>query len=424
MKPKLYDWQQPSADRIVSIFNAGGQVAIDASDTGAGKTYVALEVISQLKVPVLIICPKSVKTAWARAAEDFGVKPIAILTSQKLLYRNPHYVDDAWALPDNTLIIWDEAHQGSGEATKTVVIFARTKVFKVPVLALSATIADTPLKMRGLGFLLNLHSFNKPSFKRWCLDHGCYPSPFALGKLEFSKGPKGRKALADIHAEIKDRMVRIQRSDIPDFPQGLVISKLIDLDASYAKEVKQIYKDMEARLKLPGANELVELGKAREKTERYKVPAFVELVTETLAEGVSPVVFLNYHSSREALVDALTEAGITNVSQIHGRQNDEDRAEAIDRFQDNTNHVCVVMAAAGGAGISLHDLNGRPRATFVTPSFNAVEMLQVLGRAHRLGGSKVIQTFVLAANTIEERIHRAIQRKLKNIQTLNDGDLV
>lgn len=418
--PTLFDWQQPSADKLVEIFNGGGNIAVDASDTGAGKTYVALEAVSRLKVPFLIICPKSVKTAWARVAEQFGLVPLGIVTPQKLLFKNPHYVSGTWNLPDNALIIWDEAHQGSGEKTKTVIVFARTKVFNIPVLALSATIADTPLKMRGLGFLLGLHEFNSTSFKRWCLDHACFPSPFAMGKLEFSKSKRGRLAIAKIHAEIKDRMVRISREDIPDFPEGYIVSKLVDLDAKYTAEINKIYATMDERLKQPKANPLTEANRAREQVELYKVPLLLELARESLDEGASPVVFLNYHSSRNALMEALTKSGIKNISQIHGMQNDTARVEAIDLFQDNTNHVCVAMIQAANAGIGLHDLHGRPRVSYLCPNFDPRQFIQALGRIHRVGGSKVVQTIVLAANTIEEkRIHKAVQRKLQNIALFN-----
>ena len=424
MRPTLFHWQKPSADTLVEIFAGGKQVALDASDTGAGKTYVALDTVSRLRRPFLIICPKSVKTAWTRTAEQFGVTPIGIITPQRLLYKNPYYKNQEWDLPDNAMILWDEIQQGTaGENTKTTVALGRTKVYRVPVLAMSATIADSPLKMRGLGFLLGLHDFNKSSFKRWCLAHGCYPSPFAYGKLEFSKAQRGRDAIAGIHEDIKSSMVRIKREDIPDFPEGHVIARLVDLDDKYAEEIDKLYKDLDERLKHPSCNELVARGQAREKTECLKVPAFVDLITDALAEGTSPVMFLNYHSSREALAEALAEIGINNVSQIHGRQNEEERARGIDLFQDNTNHVCIVMTQAGGAGVSLHDLNGRPRVSFITPSDKAIDMVQCLGRIHRVGGSKVVQTFILAAGTVEEKVYNNVQRKLYNISLLNDGDL-
>ncbi len=421
---KLFPWQQPSADKLVKIFESGGQVAIDASATGSGKTYIALDAARRLKAKPLVIAPRAARTAWMRVAADFGVTLTDVITPQRLLYSNPYYNNGEWKYEG--LILWDEIHKGtSGENTKTTLALARTRVYQIPVLALSATIADSPLKMRGLGFLMGLHGFNKPSFRRWCMEHGCFPSPFVRGKLEFSKGQRGKDALARIHNAIANRMVRLRLCDIPDFPEGLVESKLFDLDEKYAKEVDEIYEQMEDRLKQPGANELVEVGRAREKVERCKVPLFVELVQDALEEGNSVVAFINYHSSRRALIEALAGAGIKPIAQIHGEQKPDEQVENMDRFQANTAKVCVVMVQAGGASINLHDVHGtNPRVSLITPSFSATDVLQCLGRIHRTGGTPVTQTFVLAAGTIEERIHRAIQRKLGAIQLLNDGDLL
>ncbi len=422
---ELYGWQKPSADTLEKIFRSGIEIALDASDTGSGKTFISLEVVRRLGVPFLVICPKAVRTAWARAAEAFGLTPIGIINPQKLLFKNPYYnrATKEWDLPDGTLIIWDEVQNGtSGPTSKTTVALARTKVYGIPVLAMSATIADSPLKLRALGFLLGLHQFNTSSFHNWCLAHGCKPSPFHRG-LDFSKGARGREALKRIHDEIKDRMVRISRADIPEFPEGHIVSNLYNLDEKYAREVNDIFAQMDERLKLPKANPLSELGQAREKVELIKVPLLADLALEALEEGTSPVLFINYHSARESLVGTLAKAGVKNVSQVHGLQKDVERDADIDAFQANRNHVCVVMTQAGGAGISLHDLNGRPRVSFITPSYNAQHIIQCLGRIHRVGGTPVTQTFVLIADTVEEKIHAAIQRKVGSISMLNDGDL-
>jgi hypothetical protein len=423
-KVTLFDWQQPSADKIVKIFKAGGQVALDASDTGAGKTYIALDAMRTLNRRPLVLCPRSGKTSWQRLAAQFGVPLLDVITSQRLLYKNPYYVNKAWNLPSDSMLLFDEVHQGtSGPKTKTTEALGRTRVYKIPVLALSATVADSPIKLRGLGFLMELHDYNMSSFNRWCLDHGCYPSPFARGKLEFSKARKGREALKVIHAAMQDRVVRIRREDIPGFPEGIICSKLVDLDKDYTKQINEIYADMDDRLKRPAANELVLRGQAREKTECFKIPVLTELVLAALAEGTSPVVFLNFHSSREALAASLLAAGVHNISQIHGKQTDDERVADMDAFQNNTNHVAIVTTGAGGASINLHDLHGRPRVSFLSPSDKAIDMVQCLGRTHRTCGSDVIQTFVLAAGTVEEKVHRNLQRKINCIRTINDGDL-
>ena len=86
----------------------------------------------------------------------------------------------------------------------------------------------------------------------------------------------------------------------------------------------------------------------------------------------------------------------------------------------------LVNLAAGNAGISLHDLDGKfPRHSIVCPSWSAINLVQALGRIHRAEGkSPCLQKIVFAAETIEERCCERVQAKLDNLDMLNDGDLV
>jgi superfamily II DNA or RNA helicase len=59
----------------------------------------------------------------------------------------------------------------------------------------------------------------------------------------------------------------------------------------------------------------------------------------------------------------------------------------------------------------------------ITPGWSAKTLKQVLGRIHRAGGTRAQQYFVLVAKTAEERVAKAIQRKLKNLEALNDDDI-
>ena len=170
---------------------------------------------------------------------------------------------------------------------------------------------------------------------------------------------------------------------------------------------------MSERMRKPGASELAELGKARERTEYIKCGLFLELIKDALAQETSPVVFLNYREPLARLRELLKENGINNVSMIHGEQSLMVRDVEIADFQSNKNHVALVITAAGGTGVSLHDVhNARPRAAIISPSYNASDVKQCLGRIHRVGGTRSVQTFVLASGTVEEKVYKAITAKL------------
>ena len=46
--------------------------ALDASDTGTGKTFVSIQICKNLKLIPWIVCPKSVVSAWVKVLKLFG----------------------------------------------------------------------------------------------------------------------------------------------------------------------------------------------------------------------------------------------------------------------------------------------------------------------------------------------------------------
>ena len=83
--------------------------------------------------------------------------------------------------------------------------------------------------------------------------------------------------------------------------------------------------------------------------------------------------------------------------------------------------MVVANIAAGGTGVSLHDINGkRPRISLISPTFSAKDHLQTLGRIHRNGAkSDAIQKILVAADSIEEKVMESINRKLNNLEALH-----
>lgn len=425
----LLDWQQPFYERQRDILKRDG-VALNALPTGAGKTYITASLLTDFPNHKLFVtCPKAVITAWHRVTLDLGFPPERVLgvwNWEKLqTKRTPFYTAAGWQLPKDTLFVADEVHKGaSGPTTITTKMLAAIKIRSIPTVLQSATVADSPLKLRAAGYLLGLHDFNTASFYAWCRKWGCYASPFHSG-LDFPKGKRGLELMKRMHDELlKDKMLRCTFDDIPGFPECQTEAVLFDLDAKYTAEVNRIYEELEETLKKPNTNELVEQLRARQRVELFKVPLLTDLANDHVADGKSVVVFTSFRGTQDKLV---AELGSANVVRIYGGQGEAERQAAIDSFQSNDKHVILVMIQAGGAGLSLHDVHhARPRVALLCPTYSATDFKQALGRVHRVGGTKALQCVVLAAGTVEERVKRAIDRKVHNIDALNgltDEDL-
>jgi hypothetical protein len=428
-----FDWQQQKIDLVAEIFKSSS-VAFDMSDTGTGKTVTALGILKALNKPAVVVAPKKVHTSWKRTAEAMGVSHLLIdvVNAERLQYKNNWFKMEGkwrkergewvgkgmWLVPADAMLIIDEVHRGcSGPKTKTTRIMSCSKAQKIPVLAMSATMADNPLKMRFIGYLAGLHMYNQASFYGWCRKNGCFEMPGIRG-LHFSKGQRGSDHMAAIHKEISDISVRTRAEDVPGFPESIVQPKLYDLDGKSLGMMVSAYAEL-AKL-LEAHTPLTEMLRARQKVELIKVPLLAELAIESMDEGRAPVIFVNFRDTLFKLKSVLEGMNYGVGKVIGGESADDD----IDAFSADKLDAMICMTS-GGFGISLHATEGmRPRESFISPSYNAVDMKQNLGRIRRINGSKVVQTFVLIANTIEEKIHDAIMRKARNIASLNGDDLL
>ena len=77
IEDKLLKYQVPHFFQLEEIFKVKNCV-LDASDTGTGKTYVALALALSLGKKPLVICPKSVIPNWISVAKTLGVELFGI----------------------------------------------------------------------------------------------------------------------------------------------------------------------------------------------------------------------------------------------------------------------------------------------------------------------------------------------------------
>ncbi len=438
----LFPWQVPQRDTIVRFLRDGGFFC-DASTTGAGKTYTALSAASALRCPVLVVAPKAARTQWERVAADVGVRLVGIVNPQALIMskRQPWY--DAgtrlWTVPPDTLVIFDEVHRGaSGIDSQTTFAVARLKAYRgVRLLCLSATVADSPLKMRATGYWLDFHRFNEPSFYAWCAANGCEYKQVPGSDRKLVKGvgrvecpPKydyfftgGPAAMRRIREAAGGRIAGLQVDDIPGFPEQRVEIVLVDLASKDRSEVERAYAEMSERMLSHPTDGRAAYAKELERVEFVMAEYRAEMAAKDVEDGNSVVLFFNFTEPR-LRAEAWFRKRNLAFAAVHGDQRPDDRQEGIDAFQANAVHLATVMVQAGGVALSLHDVrHERLRISSLAPAANAAEFVQAMGRIRRTGGTHVLQKVVLAAQTPQERLAENLSKKIDNIDAINDSDL-
>ena len=420
---KLLDWQEPACQRTIDILKAGSLCA-NLSDAGAGKTYIGIEAVRRMGLKALVWAPKSSLGAWRRVAEQLDASDVLldVLNPEKIAPgKTQWFTGGKWCLPKDAILICDELHRGaSGVDSRQTQVIALTKAYGIKVMALSATIASSPLQMRALGYLAGLHKYTAADYYNWCRRNGAYWATFGgHGHWDFPKGPKGRELMVKLHDQLAPMMVRLRIQDIPSFPTTAIQPLLLTLPKRDSAEFMAAYDALEIALKKPGVNPMVERLKARQRTEKFKVPGMIELIEDALEAGNSVVVLVQFRDTLKQL-----ESKFPWTAQLHGGQTAIERQEAIDKFQSNEVRLICGTQGAGGLSVSLHDLDGQhPRVAFHTPGDRADELRQAFGRVHRTGGTHSVQHIVLAADTVEDRVYRNVIAKAGNIDALVDGDL-
>lgn len=423
------NYQVAHIDTLVEAIRTHG-VAKDGSDAGAGKTYCALFAAKKLGMDVFVACPKALVSTWTNCGTALGVK-VTALNYEKLRMGNTPFVKKqgrgfAWHLPANTLLVMDEDHYLGGQGTLTAKLGVYARSQRVPLLLLSATSADTPLKMWALGYCLGLHRLN--DYWDWLPRHGCTRNIF--NGWEFDNGPVGKAHLKRIHAQIygAGRVgSRICTADVPNFPKGIDSADTYTVDKP--AQINAIYSKLAASLKVLEAAKEADVGlsitmnlRARQEVELCKVPILVELAKNALAQGNSALVFVNFRETLDRVVEELAQF---NPAVVKGGQTSADRDAEVARFQANQTRAAVCMIQAGGVGLSFHDLHGgHPRESIISPGWSATQLVQTMGRTVRDGAlTTSVRRLVFAAGTIEDQVCAAVKTKLGNLSMLNDGDL-
>jgi len=446
----LLEPQKIHSTKLLNSLHLNG-FAFDASPTGTGKTYCASWIAKNYGSSVVVICPKSVQKNWFDTLKSFGIDNPIVMTFERLVRGNTDYYTydmsvylnrtNWWKslgitvnFPNNSLVILDEVHKCKGQKSLSGECLVAIKNAGHKLLMLSASAATNVTEMKAFGYATLIHSGY--GFYDFCKDNGVAFNRFGLGTWDANL-QKCKKGMVRIHDTLFNTLGcanRMNRKDFGNiFPDNQVIADGFDLGSNTAK-LQSVYNEMEYELMNLDESSMeysehhfAIIMKARRQSEILKVPAMVSWIEDMYDEGVSPVVFINFRETLEAIEKRLNSAKYSGkIAKIVGGQTQKQRDNEIEQFQSDIKRICLVMVAAGSASVSLHDLNGNyPRHTLINPSYSAINTLQALGRCHRANGkTPVVQRFFFANGVeIEEKMRKRVNLRLTNLDSLNDGDL-
>lgn len=417
----LFPYQQKAVERHLKILDSVG-ASLDGTGCGGGKTVIASSVASRYALPTGVICPKSVIAKWTDTLSSFGIEPLFVLNPEKLRTGNTLWLakipgrgktpNFKWSLPhDRILLIFDEAHMFGAHSSQNGKLLEAAQGHAV--LMLSATAAESPLKMKAIG--VNLRLFTPNYYWKWVREMGATESRW--GGLEWdSRQPENKEKMERLHYSVfTNRGYRVSEEELrSELPELMCSDEPLWLTPKDRAEIKKLYEEMSDQEDPGGVKNL----RQRQAVEIVKVPYLVEKAKEVVEGGGSVVLFLNFHASIDAARVHFDEGCV-----IDGREKPETRAKTQARFQRGELKVVVVQIAAGGQSIDLHDTTGlHPRVALLCPQFSGLVEQQALGRIARVGAKSRALAIRLYAGTLEQAALNVTSEKRENVEIFNSGE--
>lgn len=417
-----------------------------ADDMGTGKSHAIANRLRSLvtyqdnNFRALILCPKSVMDGWQKQLKqhadlpsdiiDGGAAhrrraldcpcPIKIVNYEMLRYMD--FDEKPWGA-----LVLDEVHRCKNLTVQTSKLVRRLSEQARFCWALSGTPAPN-----GLEDWCGVLAAVDPAGVPWQTKSG-FEARYCLRSRVGEDGPwkiSGYRNILDLQRVVSRYTSRVTKEVLTDLPAKTFMPRTARLIGEQARIYREIRNDAVARLGalkedglLTVANVLTELlrllqivggfvpaddGRLYELPDKAKIHALMEVLEDVGDRQV--VIWTAFDAEANWIARWLIEKHDCSISILTGQTTGKARCDAIERFRDGSSRYFVGTTAAGGVGIN--GLEVADVEVFYSRNYNLTDYLQAQDRLHRIGQkNNVTVVNLLAANTIDEKVDAALERK-------------
>lgn len=447
--------------------------ALLADEMGVGKTLQAIIAAIRVNLPILVICPASIKVNWAREIIDqdteaqiqivdpgdeihdyatgngtkwliinydlldkYGAEGLRLLINYKtLIVDEAHSIKEISTLRSKaTLDIGQEAEYvflitGTPILNRPIELYPLLKIIRHPITFTNAG------KDNWYGYAFRYCSGYFREVKRWLTDRRTGKK--VLRKMRFLE-VKGASNIPELKQRIADSYIRRLKSDVLKLPEKFRHKEEVvmsDLHTKLYTEAWQNYINYLDRIKeelikelgseeaydekmqnIEASKHLVEMQKLQQITSAAKIRKVSEDAYKLAKSGKKVLIFTTYTDTLEKLKRIFLHNNL-KVAIINGQTKNEQRVKAVDAIQqDDETFIFIGNIKAAGVGITL---TRSRHVLFIDTEWTPGINKQAEDRSHRYGQTQEVNIYYyVAKDTIDEDKQEALAEKIKVIDSI------
>lgn len=450
LKGTLRPFQNIGVSMIDYFIKQNRHGALLADDMGTGKTIQSLAYLQlhpELR-PAIIVCPASVKINWGREAIKWlSPQPkVQILYTETpykingdiiiINYNILHYWVETLKNIKAKIIILDECQKfknNKAKQTKAVKQLSKKIPYRIPT---SGTpIENRPQEIYNAWYLVDPD--NCPTYWEFCMKF-CDAKNNGYG-WDFS-GASNTQELHEllINSCMIRRLKKDVLSELPDKEYSFIPLEINNekeyrfAENNFIKYIteklfnvfsalnvsKQTAIEMSAnavRKKL-NAETFAKIEELKQLASKGKLNQVINWIEDFLESDEKLVVFAYHKFVIEALMNEFNKIAVKIDGSVTSMT---ERQKAIDNFQTDAKTKLMIISEAGSEGINLTAAHNIAIVEYPkTPG----KLAQIIDRTHRIGQTeKVMVYFLMAVDTIEDKLAKILDKKLKVINSVLDG---
>jgi len=447
-KVKAFDWQLEASTELANAISVGESRLLRAG-TGTGKMYMTMQAVrywletnprtaagSINPFPVLWLTPKSVKLQTQSVVHQYGLTTKVMVMSYSEIKSGMGAMYITWikdAFKDESVAIWNL------NMLPSLVICDECQVLKNPKSLQSRVLRALPSTVRHIW--ASATPFQRVGDAQSLFEcfsvvttYNTLPATDKTSErlLSWIASPRTKEdyspsAVDRLRSSIERYIVELKnvRFKFPSKTKCVTIHfKSAAEQAAYNKLVQDLIDNLAKRKGRDGefsyVHFLVEMQKMQQGAELLRVNQIAERVIAQLPKK-AVIVASNFVDTLLGVYAELVEVhGIdpARIAIIRGGQKPEERQAMINDYQSGKRDIMLFTMKSGGVGVSMHHdrQTTKPRYIILPPTWSAIDLVQALGRGHRLTSESVTEQEILwYGGTIEDAVRIKVELKIKCI---------